>query len=256
MRLRQVCLVAEKLEPTVEALGELLQADVCFRDPGITFFGLENALFPLGSDFLEVVAPIREDAAAARHLARRGEGGYMLLFQCRDGLAAREHALAQGARAVWQTDENGIHATHFHPRSLPGAIVSVDSMEDGGDFLDPESRWDWAGPDWKSQRRENGIVALAGAVIEAPDSQAVADCWSSLLNKPLASDAANRLPLSKGEIIFRQAPGGDPIFPEFSLAHSEPQRVFDRAQGLGLEVSEETVAVAGIRIGICEAAKD
>ena len=249
MRLRQVCLVAEKFEATVEVLAELLATEVCFRDPGIVFFGLENALLPLGSDFLEVVAPVREDAAASRHLARRGAGGYMLLFQCADGLAAREHALAQGAQTVWQTDEKGICATHFHPRSLPGAIVSVDSMEDGDDFLRPDSRWDWAGPDWKSCRRDNGIVALAGAVIESPEPRILSERWSAVLDRPPASEDPQRIPMDGSEMYFRQASDGDPIFSEFLLTHSEPQGVFERAMSLGLEVSEAGVDVAGIRIG-------
>ena len=69
MRLRQVCLVAETLEPTVTTLSTLLDAPVCYRDPGVGFFGLENALLPVGTDFLEVVAPVKEDTAASRHLA-------------------------------------------------------------------------------------------------------------------------------------------------------------------------------------------
>ena len=69
MRLRQVCLVARELEPAVESLVALLDTEICYRDPGIAFFGLENALMPLGTDFREVVAPIQPETAASRHLA-------------------------------------------------------------------------------------------------------------------------------------------------------------------------------------------
>ena len=49
MRLRQVCLVAERLEPTVSTLASLLDAEVCYRDPGVAFLGQENAQLPVGA---------------------------------------------------------------------------------------------------------------------------------------------------------------------------------------------------------------
>jgi len=250
MRLRQVCLVAENLEPTLETLGTLLDAEVCYRDPGISFFGLENGLFPVGTDFLEVVAPIREDTAASRHLARRGEGGYMLIMQCEDGVGAREHALAQGAQAVWQTDEKGIHATHFHPRSVPGAIVSLDSMEENEGDAGPGRRWDWAGPDWRGQLRDNGVLGLAGAVIETGEPEAVATRWSAVLDRPCHGETSPEIQLEGGELSFRSATVGDPTFCEFALSHADPPGLLARAADLGLAVSGSTVEVAGVRIEV------
>ena len=72
LRLRQIALVAEKLAPVEEALVDVLGIEVCYRDPGVGHFGLENALLPIGNQLLEVVAPIREDTAGGRYLARRG----------------------------------------------------------------------------------------------------------------------------------------------------------------------------------------
>ena len=44
VRLRQVALVVEDLEPAVLELEAALGATVCFRDPAVAAFGLENAL--------------------------------------------------------------------------------------------------------------------------------------------------------------------------------------------------------------------
>ncbi|MFP6617563.1 MAG: hypothetical protein VCB26_14260, partial [Candidatus Hydrogenedentota bacterium] len=63
LRLRQICLVAEKLAPVEEALCDVLGIKVCYRDPGVGRFGLENALFPIGNQLLEVVAPTEENTA-------------------------------------------------------------------------------------------------------------------------------------------------------------------------------------------------
>ena len=54
IQLRQVCLVAESLEPVVEGLTKILDLNSCFIDPGVAQFGLENNLMALGKNFLEV----------------------------------------------------------------------------------------------------------------------------------------------------------------------------------------------------------
>ena len=83
IRLRQICFVAEKLAPVVEDLTSIFGLEVCFVDEGVGVFGLENSLFPVGSNFFEVVAPTKDNTAAGRFLRRRnGDGGYMVICQC------------------------------------------------------------------------------------------------------------------------------------------------------------------------------
>ena len=72
LRLRQIALVAEELAPTVDDLRAVLGLEVCFNDPGVKTFGLENALLPVGNQFLEVVAPIEEGTAGGRYLRATG----------------------------------------------------------------------------------------------------------------------------------------------------------------------------------------
>ena len=58
LRMRQICLVARDLSSVVDQLHAVLGLEVCHRDPGVGKYGLENALFPVGDKFLEVVAPV------------------------------------------------------------------------------------------------------------------------------------------------------------------------------------------------------
>ncbi|MEE3328470.1 MAG: VOC family protein [Myxococcota bacterium] len=255
MRLRQIALMTDDLEKATSDLTDLLESDVCFRDPGVALFGLRNVLIPLGSDFLEVLAPEREDTAGGRHLKRRGPGGYMIIFHCADGTAAREHALQAGARAVWQHDESGIHATHFHPSSLPGAIVSVDSMEESNsDYCRPDARWHWAGPDWKKYRRDNGILGLSGAVIQAPDPDGAAARWREVLDLPSSENRSHAAQLDMGELLFEPGPNEDAFFTAFKLRHNNIPRLLARAEDQGLSHDENGVNVAGIRIELEAAA--
>ena len=86
MRLRQICLVAEDLQTSLETLAELLGSPVMYHDPDVAHFGLENGLIMTGGDFIEVVSPLAnaDNTAAGRHLARYGDGFYMVIFQCDD----------------------------------------------------------------------------------------------------------------------------------------------------------------------------
>jgi hypothetical protein len=64
LKLRQVALVADELAPVLDDLAAVLGLEVAFRDPGVATFGLENAVLPIGTQFLEVVAPTRARRAS------------------------------------------------------------------------------------------------------------------------------------------------------------------------------------------------
>jgi len=91
---------------------------VCFNDPNVGKFGLQNALLPIG-----------------------GDGGYMIILQCDDVVAQREHIAELGVRDIWRHDGDDCHATHFHPADVPGAILSIDDMGVDGDYREKSSRW-------------------------------------------------------------------------------------------------------------------
>lgn len=117
VRLRQAVLVAGDLEQTAARLRRALGLGEPFRDPGVGAFGLENVVFALGDCFVEVVSPVQAQTAAGRQLQRRGDGGYMAIFDIEgkdDFEGARSRALALGVRAVWQIELPDIATTHLH----------------------------------------------------------------------------------------------------------------------------------------------
>lgn len=81
LRIRQIVLAAHSLESIVSELQNVLDIEVCYHDPGVAKFGLENSLMVMGTaddaQFLEVVAPLpgtqKNDTAAGRHLQRHGK---------------------------------------------------------------------------------------------------------------------------------------------------------------------------------------
>src|SRR5262245_16796633 len=151
MHIRQIALVARELDPVVEDLCAVLGIVVGFRDPGVAEFGLRNAVMPVGTTFLEVVSPVRDDTTAGRFLARRGgDGGYMVILQTDDLDGDRARLARLGARVVWEATLDDIATIHVHPRDIGGAIVSVDQPR-------PPESWRWGGPDWRRSVRTDRV---------------------------------------------------------------------------------------------------
>jgi hypothetical protein len=201
MRLRQICLVASELEPAVRELCSVLGLEVGYRDPGVAEFGLNNAVMPVGTQFLEVVSPVREGTTAGRFLKRRGgDGGYMVILQTDDLAADRDRLASLGVRIVWQIELDDIKTVHLHPRDIGGAIVSLDQPN-------PPEAWRWGGPDWQAHAATEVVRGIAGVEIEAADPVAMAARWAQLLGlgTPVPVDGVERLALDGGELCFVKA---------------------------------------------------
>src|SRR3954469_84145 len=174
-RVRQAVMRGGEPARVPDKLRGELGLDEPFADPGVGFFGLHNAVFALGDQFLEVIAPQQSDTAVDRWLARHGgDGGYMLIFQVDDIAGARARAEALGIRSVWGIDLDDICATHLHPSDMRGAIVSIDQP-------DPPGSWRWGGPDWEGNVGTGAPGELLGVTVTAPDPDATAARWTEVL---------------------------------------------------------------------------
>ena len=176
-RVRQAVLVARQFEPVVASLREELGLGEAFSDPGVEYFGLQNAVFALADTFLEVVSPIRSDTAAGRLLDRRGDCGYMVMFQVGDLAAARERASARGVREVFKVELEDMAEVHLHPADMHGAIVSLSAPR-------PHGSWRWGGPTWSERSVALRIAQLELAV---RDPGTVGERWSDVLGVPISS---------------------------------------------------------------------
>ncbi|HEY4610403.1 MAG TPA: VOC family protein [Ilumatobacteraceae bacterium] len=173
IRLRQVVVAARDLGSTVDTLSSHFGLRVCFTDPGVAEFGLENALMVVGDQFIEVVAPIADNSAAGRLLDRRKADvtSYMVMFEV-DDLDQRMAELGEAhVRTVWSGDYPMICGRHLHPGDIGGAIVSLDQT-------DPPGSWLWGGPTWTGHNDNSVVTSIAGYRIAVDDPQAVTTMWS------------------------------------------------------------------------------
>lgn len=243
MRLRQVALVAENLKETTDALCGVLGIEIAFHDPGVAFFGLENAVMPIGDAFLEVVSPVKDDATARRYRDRRGgDAGYMVMVQTPSFDADRKRLDEGGVRVVWEGELDDIRGMHLHPKDTGGALLSLDEPV-------PAESWRWAGPEWRGHVRTDRVSALRGATIGCPDPEATAARWGELLEQPVTAGAEPRIELD--ESFLRFAPARDASeegLVGFTVAAADTDAVIEAARARGLSAGADHVVVCGTRI--------
>ena len=188
LRLRQVCLVAAKLAPAAAAIEARLGLRECYRDPNVAKYGLENVLFPIGTDFLEIVAPTRPGTAAGRFLERHGgRHGYMAIFDCDDPEARGRHCESIGVRVAHRIRHGAYLGVQLHPKDTGAAMIEFNRTE-GGEA--PTGAYGPAGPDWQGAIRRDVARRMLAIEISAPDPAALEARWAAILQRrPGALDA-------------------------------------------------------------------
>jgi catechol 2,3-dioxygenase-like lactoylglutathione lyase family enzyme len=243
MRIRQIVFVVRDLAASSARLAALLDLDPPYRDPGVAEFGLDNAVFVFGDQFIELVSPVRAGTAAGRHLERRGEGGYMLILQTEDFERDRARIRGLGVRTVWEKELPDIRAMHLHPKDIGGAIVSIDQPV-------PAASWRWGGPQWRAQEGPRGRQSVVAATLEAEDPQAMAARWAEVLGlqAPIAEGARRRLALDGGALQFGRAGVRGEGIAGFALAVTDRAAVARSAPSNG----QSALEVFGARIDLRE----
>jgi hypothetical protein len=222
IRMRQICLVARQLAPVVDQLGAVLGLEVCHRDPEVGKYGLENALFPVGDGFLEVVAPVREGTTAGRYLERRGgDGGYMVITQCDEIDSRRKRCEAVGVRIANEIGYPEYHELQLHPRDVGAAMLSFS---------------------WQQGARSPG-GPWHPAAFDDPDR--LARRWSDVIERPVV---ARVIALDDATLRFAPATDGrGEGLGGLDLACADPARVLVAAQSRGVPTRAGAVLICGIR---------
>ena len=249
LRLRQIAFVAEKLAPVEADLIDVLGLKVCFNDPGVGAFGLHNALFPVGNQFIEVVAPNdpTENTAGKRYLDRRGgDGGYMVITQCDDQAPRRQRLKKLGIRLVSDHAGASFVNMQLHPKDTGGSFFEIDQMiGEGAD--DPDGPWHPAGPNWQAGRTDR-VQGISAAVMQCDDPEAVAARWSAIAEIPLRD---NVLPLANAELRFVPCGDGRPEgLSELDIRTEHPAEVLEAGERRSLRTGDAQVTIGGVRLNL------
>ena len=224
IRMRQICLVARQLAPVVDEIQSMLELPVCHRDPGVGKYGLENALFPVGDGFLEVVAPVRDGTTAGRYLDRRGgDGGYMVITQCDDLAERRKRCEAVSVRIANEIGYPEYHELQLHPRDVGAAMLSF-AWQAGA--RSPGGPWHPASYHGEPQAKTGLIRAMTAAELQSEDPDRLARRWSEVIERPVRMEDGQRvIALDDATLRFTEATDGrGEGLAGLDLACAEPAR--------------------------------
>ncbi|MGA7803392.1 hypothetical protein [Bradyrhizobium sp.] len=249
LRLRQICLVAPHLEPVISDIAAIMGLGVCYRDGNVARYGLENALLPVDSILLEVVAPVRAGTAAGRFLDKtNGRGGYMAIFCCDDPDARGSHANALGVRTANVITHPPYHGVQLHPRDCRAAFIEFNHTDGSDDVLGP---YPPAGPGWQRFIRRDVTQALTGVEMQSPDPQGLAAHWGKILG--VAAGSSDGVPeLRLPNAGFRFVRGEREIMSGLEFRVGKVAAVCDAAKARGYAVTGNAFLLGGVDFRIRE----
>lgn len=265
LRLRQICIAVPQID-AAERLAKIFAVPICFRDPLIRSFGLENALLAFGPTFVEFIAPIANGTAATRFLAKHpGGGGYMVILDTDALTAIRQRVVDAGIRIAHASDPSRPHAPisdpqlaevvagyagfsnlQLHPRDVGGTLLEF-NWTGGGENL--YGAYAPAGPRWQPFARDAHCPRIAAAELTSPAPALIAERWSSLMDKPVAhAQGTSVIALDTGEVRF--VVGASEEFKRVWITTSEPDSVLKRAAEFGCTIEADGFACAGLTFSL------
>ena len=252
VRLRQICLVAPRLEPVVSDICAIMGLSVCYRDGNVAKYGLGNALMPVDTILLEVVAPSEPGTAAGRFLDKTGgHGGYMAIFCCDDPDARGARANALGVRTANVIDHPPYHGVQLHPRDCRAAFIEFNHTNGSDDIL---GAYPPAGPDWQKAIRKDVAQALTGVEMQSPDPAGLAEHWGRIIGVPVSKSAMGEAELRLPNASFRFVPGDSEIMSGLTFRVADVARVCDAARGNGYAVSENAFLLGRVMFRVAASA--
>ena len=240
MRLRQICLVAPQLAPVISDISEIMGLSVCYRDGNVAKYGLENALLPVDTILLEVVAPFKDGTTAGRFIEKTGgRGGYMAIFCCNDPDERGRNANAMGVRTANVIDHAPYHGVQLHPRDCRAAFIEFNHTEGSDDIL---GAYPPAGPDWQKYIRTDVTQALTAVEMRSPDPEGLAAHWGKIIGVAPNGDAELRLP----NATFRFVKGASEIMSALEFRVADAAQVAHIAKARGLAVAGNEFLLGGV----------
>jgi hypothetical protein len=244
VRLRQICLVAPDLEPVVGDIAAIMGLNVCYRDGNVAKYGLRNALLPVDTTLLEVVAPLQPGTAAGRFLDKNGgRGGYMAIFCCDDPDERGRNAQALGVRIANVIDHAPYHGVQLHPRDCRAAIIEFNHTEGSDGILGP---YPPAGPGWQKSIRKDVTEALNAVEMQSADPHDLARHWGRIIGIPARLSPSGDAEIALANCTFHFVSGGGDAMTGLTFRVADVASVRDAAKAKGYAIADDSFLLGGI----------
>jgi hypothetical protein len=248
MRLRQICLVAPHLEPVITDIAVIMGLRVCYRDGNVAKYGLENALLPVDTILLEVVAPTKPGTAAGRFLEKtHGRGGYMAIFCCDDPDEYGRRAEKIGVRTANVIDHASYHGVQLHPRDCRAAFIEFNHTDGSDDIL---GVYPPAGPDWQKSIRKEVTQALTAVEMQSPDPRGLAEHWGRIIGIAASKNQSGESELKLPNCSFRFVKGASDLMSGLTFRVGDVASVCEAAETRGHAVSGNSFQLGGVTFSL------
>lgn len=251
LRIRQIALIVEDVEKVVADLNAVFGLEVAFIDEHLPpAYGLQNRLLPVGTQFIELCSPVRENTAGGRYHERRGgDGGYMVICQCDDHAPRKARVKELGIRVVAARDAETSCLMQLHPQDTGGSFLEIDWHEKPDEQF---PGWTHAirGP-WQDFIRTDRVKAIVAAELQSPDPQKLADRWSEIIEEPVTRNAVGSLEIKvdNAAIRFVNATDGRPEgLSGLDLAATNADAARAAARERGLLDQDGRILIGGVRM--------
>ena len=243
IRLRQIALVASDRDVVTKQLCDVFDLRVAYHDPALETLGLHNSLVTVNDQFLEVVAPIRENTTAERYRQRRGgDTGYMVIFQTNDHAKYRALVEQHNVRVVADFSAPGFHNMQLHPADTGGVFFEIDQEDD-------LNKWHPAGQNWRDTVNTTLIHSISSIDVACSNPEHTAQRWSQLLDVPVSIGSncgMHKLRLGTETIRFVPAGNRGEGLESVEIATSSIDDVITRARKLSLPCNNNSVTIGGV----------
>ena len=244
VRLRQICLVAPAIEPVVGDIAAIMGLKVCYRDGNVAKYGLENALLPVDTILLEVVAPFQPGTAAGRFIEKTGgRGGYMAIFCCDDPDERGTHAAKMGVRTANVIDHAPYRGVQLHPRDCRAAFIEFNHTAGSDNILGP---YPPAGPDWTTSIAKDVTQALTEVEMASPEPEVLAAHWGKIIGIPVSTSRNGEPELKLPNASFRFVNGAADIMSGLTFKVGDVAKVRDAARARGYAGSGDSFELGGV----------
>jgi hypothetical protein len=250
LRVRQIAFIVEDADKVVADLHEVFGLEVAYIDEHLPpAYGLQNRLLPVGTQFIEICAPVRENTAGGRYLERRGgDGGYMVICQCDDHAPRKQRVKELGIRTVAARDTDTSCLMQLHPQDTGGSFLEIDWHEKPDEEF---PGWSHAirGP-WPDFIRTNRVKAITGVEIQSPDPKRVAARWSEIIQEPLSDGPSGPvMKVDNATIRFVEAADGRPEgLGGIDFAATDAAAATAAAKTRGLLRDDGVILIGGMRL--------
>jgi methylmalonyl-CoA/ethylmalonyl-CoA epimerase len=122
-----VGIAVRDLEAAVEHYRRTLALEPIHRET-IEKDGVEEALFRIGTSYVQLLAPTGPDTPVGKFLEKRGEGVHHVGYRVDDVAAMVEHLRAEGVPMVDEVPRPGSRGTTVafaHPKGFGGVLVEL-----------------------------------------------------------------------------------------------------------------------------------